>query len=201
MNDVALSPEDLGVLASIAETTLRTALAEQRRWRPDPCEFPASLRRPGAAFVTLKREARLLGCIGTMQPVEPLCSVVADRTIAAAFQDPRTRGVFPEDFAFLDIEVSVLTPLERFSMASYDELVAHAAVTREGLLVEAGRHRATFLPAVWDQLDDPTEFVEALWHKAGLSPRAWPADIELWRYSALKVCSAPPRPGLPSPFS
>ena len=166
--------------------------------KSEPRQYAAALRRPGAAFVTIRRDEQLLGCVGMMEPVESLVSVVAHRTLAAAFQDPRTRGVFPEDFAFVHIEVSVLSPLERFSVATYDELVAHIDLTREGVLVEAGRHRATFLPAVWDQLSDPEEFVAALWHKAGLTHRAWPTDLELSRYAATKAYGAPPRPAIAS---
>ena len=193
MTATTLSAEDLDTLVTVSEETLRVALVERRQWRPEPRQYAAALRRPGAAFVTIRRDEQLLGCVGMMEPVESLVSVVAHRTLAAAFQDPRTRGVFPEDFAFVHIEVSVLSPLERFSVATYDELVAHVDLTREGVLVEAGRHRATFLPAVWDQLSDPEEFVAALWQKAGMPRRAWPASLELSRYAATKAYGVPPR--------
>ena len=156
------------------------------------------LRQPGAAFVTLTLDRRLLGCVGTMASVEPLVAVVADRTLAAAFCDPCTRGVAPEDYAFLDIEVSVLSPMEQFAVASYEELVVQVRCTREGLLVEPVRRRATFLPAVWDQLTDPREFVETWWHKADRTERAWPAGISLWRSSATKAVGPSPRAPLAS---
>jgi len=193
---VALTDTDLATLVDVAEETLRVALTEGREWRPDPSAYPSTLRTPGAAFVTLRREERLLGCVGTMEPVEPLVSVVAQRTISAAFHDPPTSGVTRADFAHVHIEVSVLSPLEPFTVASYDALVAHVETTREGLVVEAGRHRATFLPSVWEQLPDAGEFVDALWRKAGLPRRAWPAGIDLQRYSATKAYGPPPRPPL-----
>lgn len=192
-----LSAADVATLVDVAEATLRVALAEGRRVMPDPAEFPARLRAPGAAFVTMRREEMLLGCIGTLEPVAPLVQVVADRTLAAAFSDPRTRGVHVADWEVLDVEVSVLSRPEPLTIATYDHLVVHVAASpTEGLLVEAGRARATFLPSVHEQLPDPDEFVAALWHKAGLSPRAWPTGIEVHRYTAVKGIGHPPRPPL-----
>ena len=68
----------------------------------------------------------------------------------------------------------------------------------QGLLVEAGSHRATFLPSVHDQLPDASEFVAALWEKAGLRDGAWPSGIDVKTYTATKGVGAPPRAPLHS---
>jgi len=127
-----------------------------------------------------------------LEPSQPLVRVVADRALAAAFEDPRTNGLRAADWPELELEVSVLSSLEPFAVGSYDELVEYVRGEPLGLLVEAGRHRATFLPSVWEELP-PEEFVAALWRKAGLARRAWPEGIELSRYSATKACGLPPR--------
>jgi AmmeMemoRadiSam system protein A len=179
-----LSSGDLAVLAEVATRSVLEAVGQQRRFDPDLTDFPPALRRPGAVFVTLRRGGALRGCIGTMEPVMPLVHAVADRARAAAFDDPRFPPVSRGELRDLQVEVSVLTPMESFSVAGYDELVATVRPSVDGLLVEAGFHRATFLPAVWEQLPRPAEFVAALWHKAGLPPRAWPQGIATWRYRA-----------------
>ncbi len=60
----------------------------------------------------------------------------------------------------------------------------------DGLLLSAGDLRATFLPKVWEQLPDPEAFLEALWEKAGLPPRAWPEGISIERYGAIDFAEA-----------
>ena len=97
---------------------------------------------------------------------------------------PRFQPVRPAELDGLAVEVSVLSPMEGFTVGGYDELVGALRPGVDGLLVEAGRHRATFLPAVWDELKDPADFVDALWRKAGMPSRSWPAGIATWRYHA-----------------
>jgi AMMECR1 domain-containing protein len=62
--------------------------------------------------------------------------------------------------------------------------VAALRPEHDGLVIATGAGRATFLPAVWDQLPDPGDFVDRLWRKAGLEPGTWPIDIRTWRYTA-----------------
>jgi AmmeMemoRadiSam system protein A len=179
-----LSSGDLAVLAEVATRSVLEAVGQQRRFDPDLTDYPPSLRRPGAVFVTLRRGGALRGCIGTMEPVMPLVHAAADRARAAAFDDPRFPPVGRRELEDLQVEVSVLTPMEPFTVAGYDDLVATLRPSVDGLLVEAGSYRATFLPAVWEQLPRPDGFVAALWRKAGLPPRAWPQGICTWRYRA-----------------
>jgi AMMECR1 domain-containing protein len=74
--------------------------------------------------------------------------------------------------------VSVIGPISQFPADSYDDVVAR--LPRAGAVVAAGGRRGTFLPAVWEQLPTSELFVAGLWRKAGLPPRAWPA--QLWVY-------------------
>ena len=179
-----LSAAELRALADIAHHAVITAVRDRRRDVPEPGDFPEALRRPGAVFVTLRRDGQLRGCVGTMSPVMPLVQAAADRARAAAFDDPRFQPVRPAELDGLAVEVSVLSPMEGFTVGGYDELVGALRPGVDGLLVEAGRHRATFLPAVWDELKDPADFVDALWRKAGMPSRSWPAGIATWRYHA-----------------
>lgn len=177
-----LTAAELAALAEIATRSVGDAVGRQQRFDPDPADYPWELRRPAAVFVTLRRRGVLRGCIGTMEAVMPLVQAAADRARAAAFDDPRFPPVSPWELDDLHVEVAVLTPMEPFEVGGYDDLVATLRPSVDGLLVEAGTFRATFLPAVWKELPEPGDFVAALWHKAGLAPRAWPVGIATWRY-------------------
>ncbi|MFM2078976.1 MAG: hypothetical protein RJA49_2866 [Actinomycetota bacterium] len=179
-----LSAAELRTLAQVASESVRRAVLDRRTWHPDLAAQPAVLQRPGAAFVTLRRDGKLRGCIGTLEAVEPLAWCVADRARAAALSDPRFRPIRRDDLPFLDVEVSVLSEPESFEADSYADLVTSLLPGVDGLLVESGPQRATLLPSVWEDLPNAEEFVGALWHKAGLMPGYWSPAIRLWRYTA-----------------
>ncbi|HEX6888592.1 MAG TPA: AmmeMemoRadiSam system protein B [Candidatus Nanopelagicales bacterium] len=171
-------------LLGLARHTISEALASGRRPSLDPDGWEPALREPGAAFVTLRSsDGELLGCIGSLAAYRPLVVDVAEHAYDAAFRDPRFAPLTPERAAGMVIDISVLTPARPFPCGSYDELVRSAPVGR-GLTVTAGRHRATFLPAVWEQLPERAAFVSALWRKAGMAPRAWPPGLELEVYDS-----------------
>jgi AmmeMemoRadiSam system protein A len=171
-------------LLGLARRTISAALASGRRPSLDPDGWEPALRDPGAAFVTLRSaQGELLGCIGSLEAYRPLVVDVAEHAYDAAFRDPRFPPLTPERADGMVIDISVLTPARPFPCGSYDELVRTAPVGR-GLTVTAGRHRATFLPAVWEQLPERAGFVGALWRKAGMAPRAWPSGLELEVYDS-----------------
>lgn len=184
MTDVTFTRAELTTLVGVAERAIHLAVARERIWRPDPQDYPPSLRQPGAAFVTLRRHGRLLGCVGVLAAVDPLVVTVADRARAAAFDDPRFPGITRDDLPHLDVTVSVLSALDPVGAHDYLELLDAVRPRVDGLLVEAGSHRATLLPSVWNDLPDVGEFVGALWHKAGLEPGTWPPGIRVSRYTA-----------------
>ena len=140
------------------------------------------LSAPGASFVTIEVDGALAGCIGSLEPVRPLWQDVARNARAAAFGDPRFDPLTPADLDDTVVKVSVLSPLERLPSAR-DEMMAVIRPGVDGVLVEAGEHRATFLPAVWAKVSEPGRFLEALLDKAGLAPDAWPDGLQAWRYT------------------
>lgn len=168
------TPAQREEMLDLAVSTIRDALQTGRRHIPD--EYPEYLREVGASFVTLRRHGELLGCIGALQPYQPLGRDIADHALAAAFEDPR----FPplDTLAQVHVEISVLGPLRDFPADSYADVVQR--LPRVGAVVEAHGLRGTFLPAVWEQLPTSAQFVSGLWHKAGLRPGDWPAT--LWTY-------------------
>lgn len=169
-------PQQHDEILDLAQVTIRTALESGAARLPDPADLPAYLRGPGCSFVTLRRDGELLGCIGALEPYQPLGRDVAQHALAAAFEDPR----FPplRDLDGVLIEVSVLGPMTEFPAESYADVVAR--LPRAGAVVSAAGRRGTFLPAVWERLPTRELFVAGLWRKAGLRPGHWPAQV--WTY-------------------
>jgi AmmeMemoRadiSam system protein A len=181
--DDPADPEDptLGAaLLTRARNAIRTRLG-----LPGEAEPPhPALEQPGATFVTL-HDARgsLRGCIGALSAVRALDDDVRHNAAAAAFADPRFSPVRIDEWHSLRIEVSLLEPAQALPPTPTEaEALAHLEPGRDGLIFEWRSHRATFLPQVWEQLPEPTEFMAALKRKAGLSLDFWAADVKLSRY-------------------
>jgi AmmeMemoRadiSam system protein A len=169
-------------LVELARTTVRTALDDGQLHLPDPATIPDDAAAPGAAFVTLRRDGRLLGCIGSMEPVRPLVVDVATHAFDAAFRDPRLPAVTLDDWHHMAVEVSVLGPLERVDVHDLAELSAALRPGIDGVLLTSRDGRGTFLPSVWDQVATPDRFLRELWRKAGLRRDHWPNDLVVERY-------------------
>lgn len=132
--------------------------------------FPVSdaLKKPQGVFVTLKRGEDLRGCIGYIEPIKPLYEAVVENAVNAALRDHRFRPVEPKELSGLNLEVSVLSPLQPID--SYQAFkVGHHGVT----LTKLGR-RAVFLPHVAvEQGWNRDETLTQLSLKAGLPGDAW----------------------------
>jgi AmmeMemoRadiSam system protein A len=144
-----------------------------------------ALQQQHAVFVTLTRSARLRGCIGTLEPVTPLAIAVADSAHGAAYRDPRFPPMRPDELERTTIEISVLTATRPLAAASREVLLERLRPGVDGLVLQDGRHRSTFLPKVWEQLPDPREFLAQLLAKAGLPADHWSPTLQLHRYGAL----------------
>ena len=145
-------------------------------------QFHRDLQQPGAAFVTLHKGRQLRGCIGNLEAHQPLVRDVAANAFKAAFRDPRFAAVEIEELAALQVEISVLTPYEAISSESEAELLAQLRPHVDGLLLEEGSFRGTFLPAVWEQLPDKEQFLQQLKQKAGLPTDYWSQSLKIFRY-------------------
>ena len=144
--------------------------------------MPERLRRRAAAFVTVTVDGRLNGCIGSLEALEPLAIAVPRKAWEAAFTDPRLPPLGRGDLPGLGIKVSVLSPLEPVPATSVVDLASQLRPGVDGLVLRCGRAAGTFLPAVWDQLPDPLDFVVRLQVKAGLAPGSWAAAMRAFRY-------------------
>jgi AmmeMemoRadiSam system protein A len=139
----------------------------------------AVLARPAGAFVTLHNGGNLRGCIGHIEPTEPLGKVVRRCAIAACSSDPRFPPVTPNELDAIDLEISLLGPLEPIA-GPQDILVG-----RDGLVVERGWQRGLLLPQVATEWGwDADTFLAHTCQKAGLPRDAWQSGAKVWRFEA-----------------
>jgi uncharacterized protein len=148
------------------------------------------LALPAATFVTLRQGDDLRGCIGSLEPRRPLADDVAANARAAAFADPRFAPLRHHELQITSIEVSLLSPSEPLPFATGAELFDQVVPGVDGIVLEAGARRATFLPQVWDVLPDPRDFFGELLRKAGL-PASHPIErCRVLRYRVQKWSEA-----------
>lgn len=145
-------------------------------------DYSPALWSVRASFVTLHTRNQLRGCIGHLESVQPLVVDVAENAFSAAFRDPRFPPLRPAEFQSLQIHISVLTPLEPLACASEVELLMRLQPGKDGLVLESGGQRGTFLPSVWESIPETHEFLQHLKLKAGLTATQWPADLRVYRY-------------------
>ena len=163
----------------------RDAIAAHLAGLPAPVPAASAIfdRRAGV-FVSLHKGRALRGCIGRIEPDQPLARAIPGAAIAAASTDPRFAPMTGEELADVAIELSILSPLERISGAGEIEIGRH------GLLVERGWSRGLLLPQValeWGW--DAEAFLSQTCQKAGLPADAW-RDATIWRFEA-EVFSEP----------
>ena len=148
-------------------------------------EHPA-LHQPGSTFVTVTRQGELRGCIGSLQAYRPLDQDVRENARAAAFRDRRFAPLRESELAATRVEVSLLTPAEPIRFATEEDAVRQLRQGIDGVILESGRHRGTFLPQMWEHLPDPWQFMSQLKRKAGLAEDFWSKDLRLYRYEIQK---------------
>jgi len=185
--DMNLSPADKKLLLEVARDSIAARLTGKAATSA-PTSSPV-LREPRGAFVSLHRQGQLRGCIGYIEAVKPLLETVKDMAPAAAFQDPRFRPLAADELADLEIEISVLTPMQLIK--NVDEI----EVGKHGLYLVRGMNRGLLLPQVATQYHwDRQTFLEQTCYKAGLPPDAWKdPNTQIYTFSA-EIFADHPRP-------
>jgi hypothetical protein len=167
------------VLLAHARASLADALGERAPVAPDA----VFLHRPGATFVTLRAGGELRGCIGVLEARRPLGEDVRANARAAAFEDPRFVPVTRAEYAQISIEVSLLSVATPIVAASEAHARALLRPGIDGVTLEYGAQRGTFLPQVWRSVPEPRRFLAALKRKAGLPSDFWSDEVKLSRYT------------------
>jgi len=145
-------------------------------------DYDLALQQNAACFVTLHKDDQLRGCIGSLEAQQPLVKDVSDNAYSAAFRDPRFNPLQAQERELLELSISVLTPATAMSFSSEQDLLDQIEVGVDGLILQEGYRRGTFLPSVWEQLPDKQQFLQHLKLKAGLAPDHWSDSIQVSRY-------------------
>jgi AmmeMemoRadiSam system protein A len=181
-NPDLLDPSQRRTLLRLARQSIEHGLGHGKAIEVDAARYSAALRAQRAAFVTLETHGALRGCIGHLEAIQPLVRDVAENAFAAAFRDPRFPPLGPAELPHLAIEISVLGVPHPLDFASEAELLATIEPGVDGLILEEGNSRGTFLPTVWKSLPEPRDFLRHLKAKAGLHPDYWSDTIRIQRY-------------------
>jgi AmmeMemoRadiSam system protein A len=138
------------------------------------------LKENRGAFVTLQKKGQLRGCIGYIEGHGPLHNTIKEMAEAAAFRDPRFSPVKEKELPELDIEISVLTPLQRVKDVNEIQVGTH------GIYIKKGWYSGLLLPQVATEYGwDRQTFLEHTCQKAGLPSAAWKEkDTEIYIFSA-----------------
>jgi len=174
--DMPTAAHDRALLLKLAREAIQAYLGVA------PAHVPAAggvLGEPGGAFVTLHKHGELRGCIGHIEANEPLGKVVTRCAVAAASTDPRFPPITADELRQIEIEISLLGPLEPIDGPGEIE------VGRHGLVVEQGWQRGLLLPQVAPEWNwDADAFLAHTCHKAGLPPDAWKHGARIFRFEA-----------------
>ncbi len=173
----ALLAEQQGALLALARDAIAAHLSTGKPPESTP-DDPALARRAGA-FVTLKRDGELRGCIGHMRADLPLYDAVRQMAVAAATSDPRFPPLTAAELDQIEIEISVLSPLRRITDPERIEVGVH------GLLIYQGGQQGVLLPQVpVEQGWNREQFLDNLCAKAGLMAGCWRQGAALYTFTA-----------------
>ena len=173
-----LTDKEKAVLLDIAKKAITAKI--NHREMPEVKIDSDNLKLKRGAFVTLKKQGHLRGCIGYIRAFKPLWETVQEMAVAAAFNDPRFPSLKPEEVQHLTFEISVLSPFKRVKDIKEIEVGKH------GLYIVHGYNSGLLLPQVaieygWDR----ENFLKETCYKAGLPLDAWRDEAtEIYIFSA-----------------
>ncbi|RKX68713.1 hypothetical protein DRP53_10165 [candidate division WOR-3 bacterium] len=175
--NLGLSQKEKQVLRQLAMSAIRAVVRGEKFTMPPISE---RLKRNNGAFVTIKKDGQLRGCIGYLLGVKPLYQTVIEVAQSAAMRDPRFPPLTPEELDEIEIEISVLT--EPVPVKDIGEI----KIGRDGIIIRRGPNQGLLLPQVAIENDwDLYEFLAHTCLKAGLPTDAWQKEgTQIYRFSA-----------------
>lgn len=140
-----------------------------------------------ATFVTLTLHGQLRGCIGSLIARRPLIDDLISNAQSAAFNDPRFSPLTPSEFQNVTIEVSLLSEPLLLQYSDTVDLKSKIRINEDGIILRYGNNQATFLPQVWEELNDFESFFAHLGMKAGLGSNPLQYHPEIYSYQVEKI--------------
>ncbi|HZU90543.1 MAG TPA: AmmeMemoRadiSam system protein B [Stellaceae bacterium] len=151
--------------------------------------LPAVIAAPGASFVTLRRQGRLRGCVGSYLAARPLAADVAANAFNAAFRDPRFLPLRHDELSGLELSLSLLTRPAPIAFADEQDLLRQLEPGRDGVIIADQGRQALLLPAVWHDIPDRRDFLGHLKLKAGLALDHWSPQFAAYRFRCVELKS------------
>jgi len=168
------------ILLKIARDAIYAAVHGKPLPVIDLGSLPPRLSEKRGTFVTLTIQGSLRGCIGTLEAYQPVALDVQEHAVAAAMQDSRFPVLHPSELPLINIEISVLTPKQPLTYTDPADLLEKLQPGIDGVVLQDGFRKATFLPQVWEKIPDPGSFLSELCMKMG-------APANLWQKKPLEV--------------
>ena len=169
----------------ITDTAKSSILETLRGNEYTPKDIPSVLTQYGASFVTLKLNGLLRGCIGSIFPTKPLILDIIDNAKNAAFYDSRFEPLTERELPYLEINVSILSSIERISFKDERDLLCK--IYPYGIIISDRNNRAVYLPEVWEQLPNREVFLNSLKEKAGLHPDYFSSRLEAYKFTTTGI--------------
>ena len=182
MLSIKLSKEEQQSCIEVARQSIKHGLEEGRSLQVNTSDYSSNLQQNFSSFVTLYKNGHLRGCIGALQATQPLINDISEHAYAAAFQDPRFPALVNNEYEQLDFKISVLGSPEKINFIDEEDLLQQIRPNIDGLIIEHGYNRGTFLPSVWEQLPDKKDFLNHLKVKAGFTFDWWDNAVKISRY-------------------
>lgn len=173
MSDDLLTLDEQNLLLRLAREALELGVGGKPLHSLDINVYSRNLREDGASFVTLTKAGQLRGCIGVLEPYQPLVQDVREHAVAAALDDYRFPSVSPKELKDIKIEISRLTRPMQVDYQTWEDLLKIIRPGLDGVVFVDGFRKATFLPQVWEKLPEPTDFFAHLCQKMGLPANTW----------------------------
>ncbi|MEI6048123.1 MAG: AmmeMemoRadiSam system protein B [Bacteroidota bacterium] len=179
-DEFSFNKEEKKQLFTIVRNSIRSKLFDNKQYTFDERAITSKLKTPMGAFVTLKIDGALRGCIGRFISSDPLFKVVQASALSSAFEDPRFSPLTKNEFEKTDIEITVLGPLKKIN--SISEII----LGKHGIYIKKDFRSGTMLPQVATENGWTVE--EFLGYtsrdKAGLGWDGW-KDAEIFIYEGI----------------
>ena len=181
---IELSQSDKQVLLKVAKQSLSHACDLGYPLKVQPERFSVELQEYHPCFVSLHFNSALRGCVGSIKATHPLVEEVAENAWSSGFKDPRFAPITELELPKLDVEISILSKLQRQPNDGKEALIEQLE-PGTGLIFSDGFHKAVFLPVVWHNLRTPKAFVDGLLDKGNW--QEWNNDIQIDTFTTLTI--------------
>ena len=178
------------VLMQIVHLSLEKAVKHNKHYSPSRANYPEDIFDKGASFVTLRKKGELRGCIGSILPNSSIAQDIASNTYLASKEDSRFSPITEDELKEIKYSISLLSGFEKIPYKSEQDLLNKIKQGIDGIVIRDGDRQGVFLPSVWSELPDKTEFFKQLKVKAGMNPNYWNNRIKVYRFRTVEIKNA-----------